>query len=296
MKNPDFFIVGAPRCGTTAMYNYLKKHPEIFMSVPKEPWYFGTDITCKFRPSLENYLHYFSMAKNEKRVGEASPIYLSSTLAAKEIKEFNPLARIIIMLRNPVDFLHSFHAKNLTLGYENITDCGNALKAEEARKQKKMDLPKKAEMAPACLQYKQMAKFSEQVERYLDVFGKENVFIIIYDDFKENTAKVYRDTLLFLGVYPDFNISFPVYNKNFRLRSKFLSHLHVNDHPSLKHSSSLPARVLVKLFKRINKWNTIAEPRQSMNPDLRNQLQKEFEPEVQRLSKLIGRDLNHWTS
>src|SRR5579872_3244504 len=99
IRKPDFFIVGAPRCGTTAMFDYLGKHPEIFGAALKEPHFFGSDIAYPRRPTLERYLSYFVGANGEKRVGEASTSYLFSKLAAAEIKEFSPSSRIIIMLR-----------------------------------------------------------------------------------------------------------------------------------------------------------------------------------------------------
>src|SRR5882672_1680365 len=114
MRKPDCFIVGAPRCGTTAMYTYLGQHPEIFMSARKEPHFFGTDLSS---PALvrdeQQYLSLFAKAQNEKRAGEASVFYLYSQRAAREIHAFCPSARIIIMLRNPVEMMYSLHSRHL---------------------------------------------------------------------------------------------------------------------------------------------------------------------------------------
>lgn len=139
MKKPDFFIVGAAKCGTTAMYEYLKEHPEIFMPEDaKEPNYFGSDMNYKSsRLTEEQYLSLFSDAKNEKRIGEASVWYLYSKLAASEIKEFCPSARIIIMLRNPVDMLYSLHSELFYGADEDIEDFKTALNAEEVRKKER---------------------------------------------------------------------------------------------------------------------------------------------------------------
>jgi hypothetical protein len=105
MKKPDFFIVGAPKCGTTSLSEYLKQHPEIFMSEPKEPHFFGTDLESYWGGRFERYrdvhkyLSLFANVQDEIRVGEASPWYLYSKRAAEEIKQFNPASRIIILLR-----------------------------------------------------------------------------------------------------------------------------------------------------------------------------------------------------
>src|SRR5262249_50339658 len=135
MRKPDLFIVGAPRCGTTAMYTYLGQHPDIFMSARKEPHFFGTDFSS---PALDRdeqtYLALFTGARNETRAGEASVFYLCSRRAAKEIHAFSPSARIIIMLRNPVEMMYSLHSRHVLTGNEDINDFGTALAAAAERK------------------------------------------------------------------------------------------------------------------------------------------------------------------
>ena len=127
---PNFFIVGAPKCGTTALHAYLDAHPEIFMSHYKEPRFFGSDLRQRRRPTKSQYFSCFARARNEKRVGEASVLYLYSKCAAAEIKEFCPEARIIIMLRDPVEMLHSKHSQSIFSGNEVINDFEEALEAE----------------------------------------------------------------------------------------------------------------------------------------------------------------------
>ncbi|RLG08342.1 MAG: sulfotransferase, partial [Thaumarchaeota archaeon] len=110
MKKPNFFIVGAPKCGTHAMYTFLKAHPEIFMPERKEFQYFATDLVrgTQYELSEEEYLSYFRIAKDEKRLGEASTWYLYSKKAASNIKKFNPHAKIIVMLRHPIEMMYSY--------------------------------------------------------------------------------------------------------------------------------------------------------------------------------------------
>jgi hypothetical protein len=122
MRKPDFFIVGAPKSGTTAMYFYLKQHPEIFMPERKELHFFGSDFFAPhFVRDLKDYLKFFEGADNKKRIGEASPWYLYSKRAAFEIKEFNPDADIIIMLRNPVDMMYSLRETLRKKGIERAS-------------------------------------------------------------------------------------------------------------------------------------------------------------------------------
>ena len=137
MRRPDFFIVGAPKCGTTAMNDYLKDHPELFIPARKKLHFFGSDLELRRsrRITTQEYLSYFALARAEKRLGEASVWYLYSQRAAAEIKAFSPAARIIIMLRNPVDMMYSMHSQRLYSGKQDIRDFAEALEVEEERRQ-----------------------------------------------------------------------------------------------------------------------------------------------------------------
>jgi hypothetical protein len=296
MRRPDFFIVGAPKCGTTAMYSYLKQHPEVFMSEIKEPSFFGTDLHKNypwFRTEVE-YLACFAEAANEKRAGEASTCYFYSKRAAQEIREFNPCASIIIMLRNPVDMIRSFHSQQLYQGDEDIADFEAALEAEEKRK-RGLCLPATAGTLEGLF-YRELAKVAEHVQRYVDIFGCENVHIILFDDLKRDTAMVYRETLSFLGVTADFQSELPIVNPNKQARSqtaqKFLVHP-----PSIVRRfgcATMPRRLRQRLFVGLWRLNTRYGPRSAMTPELRRRLQGEFAPEVERLGKLLDRDLSYW--
>lgn len=296
MKKPDFFIVGAPKCGTTAMYEYLRQHPEIFMPEDaKEPFYFGSDMNCKaLRLTLEEYFSLFSLAKGEKRLGEASVWYLYSKKAAAEIKEFCPSARIIIMLRNPVDMLYSLHSELFYCADENMENFKAALDAEESRK--KEGYKPGGYLPVKCLFYREIVKYTEQVQRYFDAFGRENVHVIIFDDFKNDTLKAYKETLRFLEVDEIFQPEFKVINPNKQIKNEtvhkflFYSPLFIRKAVRL----FLPEKIRWKMRMAVRNLNTRDESRKPMDPELRKILQAEFAPEVERLSELLGRDLTHW--
>jgi len=295
MRQPDFFIVGAPKCGTTAMYEYLRKHPEIFMPEKKEPHFFGSDLNFGFpRITKERYLSLFVKALAEKMVGEASAWYLYSNRASLEIKAFCPSARIIIMLRNPVDMLYSLHSHQLYHGTEDIEDFEAALDAESDRTNG-LRIPTKCP-APSQLFYCDVVKYTEQVERYLNVFGKDKVYIIIFDDFKNDTLGIYRKTLRFLEVNPDFQPDFLIVNPNKRAYSKTLQHYLAYRPRIVKWfgNTFMPSSLRDGLLNFIWNLNTGYVKRPRMDPQLRTQLMKKFTPEVQSLSKLIGRDLLFW--
>lgn len=304
IRKPDFFIVGAPKCGTTAMADYLGQHPDIFMAEAKDSHFFGADLHFinnishppnKFRVNEKTYLSWFR-GRKEKRLGEASVMYLYSKRAAIEIKEFNAHSHIIIMLRNPVDMLFSLHSHFLTDLNEDIEGFEEALKAEVDRK-KGFRIPDTA-YAIEGLFYRDMGKYSEQVRRYFDVLGRDNVHVIIFDDFKTTTVEIYRHTLRFLGVNPDFQASFQVMNPAKQLRSITLQRFVVNPPQVLMPLGRFLSRILwfSKLVKRtLFLLNVKHERRPPMDPELRRQLLADFAPEVERLSELLGRDLTHWS-
>jgi hypothetical protein len=296
MRKPDFFIVGAPKCGTTAMNDYLQAHPEIFIPTKKELHFFGTDLPFLKgrRVTEQEYLAYFAPARGETRLGESSVWYLYSQQAAVEIKVFSPAARLIIMLRNPVDMMYSLHSQRLYNDNENISNFEEALAAEAERKQGRR-LYQNA-LNTMGFFYREAATYAPQVQRYFEVFGREHVHVIIFDDFKNATAQVYRQTCEFLEVDPRFQPEFRIINANKGVHSTALrSFLRYPPGPIpwfQKLWSLSPIRL--GLRSKIRQLNTRYESRPPMDPDLRRRLQAEFAPEVERLSALLGQDLTPW--
>ena len=132
MKAPNFFFVGHPRSGTGTLDGYLSAHPDIFMAA-KELHFFGSDLGFNVPTrSMDNYLSYFKHADAYQRVGESSTWYLASQQAAAEIHAFAPDAKIIISLRNPVDWIYSLHSHQVYAAYEDIPDFSAALHASHA--------------------------------------------------------------------------------------------------------------------------------------------------------------------
>jgi hypothetical protein len=282
---PDFFIVGAPRCGTTALYTYLRQHPEVFMPELKEPDFFAEYLGPNRRiHSWPDYLALFEGLPEGKRIGEASPSYLASETAATAIKEFSPQASIIIMLRNPIELMHSMYHLRRFSNLEDLPTFEAALQADADGRQ------------VLELSYRDRVRFAEQVERYLEVFGRKKVHFVIYDDFRKDTAAIYRDVLRFLEVRGDFNIEFPVINSSRRARNRFLWTL-------LRRPPMFVRRIIHPITtRRIRKsvgsflfgLNTVLEPRPALDPRTKEMLRKELASEVERLSTLIGRDLTPW--
>ncbi len=292
---PHFFIVGAFKSGTTALYEYLRRHPQVFMPFHKEPNFFGDDLTRHYgRLSMADYLALFRHAQPGQRVGEASTWYLYSSSAAREIAEFSPAAQIIVLLRNPVDVMYAQHSQLLFRADENLTDFQTALEAEPGRRRGEQLPP--PPVRPETLFYRHSVDFAEQIERYVQVFGRRRVHVALFDDLVADTAATYRSVLEFLGVDPTFQPDFTVHNENKRVRLRVLQRLvYKPPGPLLGAVRRLRRFPLVhRLRDGVLRLNSRAEERRAMDPVLRGQLLAEFAPEIDRLSGMIGRDLSAW--
>jgi hypothetical protein len=295
MPAPSFFIVGAPKCGTTSLNDYLRQHPDIFIPERKELHYFGSDLRFlkSERPTLEEYLANFAAAKPGQIAGEASVWYLFSELAAKEIQAFCPSAKIIIMLRNPADMMYSLHSQYLFESNEDLADFAEALAAEDERSQGRR-LPPDSNYREGLL-YRRVASFAKQVRRYFDVFPREQVQIIDFDDFSRDTPRVFAEVLQFLEVDPSFRCEFDVRNPNKQVRSRFL-HSFLNNPGTLAIllGRFIPKSLRRSLVSRLKSANSPAAPRPPLSPELRNQLNHEFAAEVEELGELAGKDFSKW--
>lgn len=297
MPKPNFFIVGAPKCGTTAMNDYLSQHPDIFMA-EKELHYFGSDIqytklSTKGKLTEQAYLAYFEAVRDEKRIGESSVWYLSSTLAPKQIHEFVPDARIIIMIREPVDMLYSYYYNLIFNGNEDKPTFEAALAAENERRQGR-DIPKTAHNISGLF-YRDMVDYATHIQRYYTYFGRNQVHIIVMDDLKANVAQVYRDTLTFLDVDPNFEAALEVVNPNRVYRSRTLMQMLNFPSPLQANLRALvPSRLRRMIGAQLRKMNTTHRQRQPLTGETRRELQAHFAPGVDELSQLLGRDLSHW--
>jgi hypothetical protein len=197
---PDFFIVGHQKCGTTALYKMLKGHPQIFLPDVKEPRYFLSDAPTPARSApaatrarkqtLDEYLSLFTAAGPGQLAGEASPQYLRSTTAASAIAELQPDARIVAILREPVAFLRSFHLQMLSNNAEDQRNFGRAIALEDQRRQGTR-IPRHCEH-PAVLMYSQHVRYAEQLRRFETQFSRENMLVLIYDDYRRDNEQAVR--------------------------------------------------------------------------------------------------------
>ena len=202
---PDFFIVGQPKSGTTALFHMLRRHPQIFMPENKEPWFFAAELHERTPPrpagtpaTLEEYAALFAEAAPGQRAGEATILYLWSHTAADAIAEVVPGARIVAILREPASLLRSLHLQFLETYIETEPDLRTALALEPARREGR-NLPRHTYW-PAALPYSEHVRYVEQLRRYERHFGREHMLVLIYDDYRRDNAAAARSVLRFLEV------------------------------------------------------------------------------------------------
>ncbi|MGO9320438.1 MAG: sulfotransferase family protein [Solirubrobacteraceae bacterium] len=302
---PDFFIVGHAKCGTTALYEMLRRHPEIYMPDLKEPAYFASDVRRRFRrraagplpQTLEDYLSLFQQARPEQRVGEASSLYLWSPQAPGAIAQAQPGARIIAILREPASFLRSLHLQLLQNHIETQKSLRKAISLEAARRQGRR-VPRRSPQPPA-LQYSERVRYVEQLRRYHDAFPQEQVLVLIYDDFRRDNEGTIRQVQRFLAVDDTLPIEATEANRTVLVRSQQLDDL-VHAVSVGRGPVATVAKATVKAFtpRRLHSSALRAAQRTIVHGDapppdegLMLELRRRFKPEVVALSEYLDRDL-----
>jgi hypothetical protein len=282
LKLPNFFIVGAPKAGTTSLYSYLGQHPHVYMSPVKEPSYFAPEL-CRddFIFSWESYLNLYGNVSDEIAIGEATACYLFSETAAHNISARLPHARIIISLRNPVDRAFSQYLQMLTYGVTR----------KSFREQIEASLRSRNREFSLLWPFLESGQYYEQVKRYLGEFPRSQVHISYYEDLERAPARLVADLFSFLGIDSGFVPD--------------VSHRHNEPRiPKLGRS--------VYLLKKWGAWPYLRQPApRRLGPRLRSLTMRsrgalKIEPkdrafltgyyrdDIRRLSSLLNRDLSAW--
>lgn len=303
MKRPTFFISGAPRCGTTALYSYLSEHPRIFMSEVKETNYFASDfphVQKVVYRSVDDYHKLFEKAaETHLAAGEASPFYLFSRVAFEKMRAYEPAARVILTLRNPLDFVQSYHQLNLSLLRENQPDLARAWDLYEKRKRGEQ-IPPSARQ-PELILYQEVGRFGYWVEQLYRVFPREQVKIFLFDELAASPRQVYEEILAFIGVESDGRTSFPPVNAGFGVKSPLMARLFHPPQwvykPFMKLIGLLGpgfTKNVFLLYDRLERLNTSRAKRETIDAALRERMLEHFRPDILKLSALLERDLGTW--
>jgi hypothetical protein len=291
VRVPDFFIVGHHKSGTTALYEMLRRHPQIFMPTVKEPRYFGGDLRAliekpgiEYVETLEQYLALFAGASAGQRVGEASPSYLRSETAAREIAELQPDARIIAILREPASFVRSLHFQLLRAHVEPEKDLRDAFAAEEVVRGGKR-----------VRRYSDHVHYVEQLRRYEAVFGRGRMLVLIYDDFREDNEATVREVLRFLDVDDTAPIDVVDANPTGDMRSPALDRLvravYAQRGPAGRIARALTPRALRRGVMRTFRRRVVFGKPRPADEELTLELRRRFKGEVVALGEYLDRDL-----
>ncbi len=301
---PDFFIVGHHKCGTTALYEMLRCHPEIYMPEFKEPQFFTTELRYRFKAqwSLDDYLSLFSAARPDQLAGESSTFYLWSQTAASRIADLQPAARIIAILREPASFLRSLHLQFVQDHLEMEKDFRKALALEGARRQGQHH-PRSLSDSPQLLLYSDHVRYVTQLLRYQALFPAGQVLVLIYDDFRNDNEAIWRSVLRFLDV--DDGVPFEVNeaNPSVRVRSVYLNSLvraiyagqgPVSQSVKTGIKALMPRKLRHDVLYATQRHIIFGRP-EPADEELMTELRHRFKSEVVALSQYLDRDLvNLW--
>ena len=299
-RKPDFFIVGAPKAGTEALRTHLLRYDEVYMPTPEEPNYFCGDINpaAAIRDEEWYLQKYFSGATGASLIGEKSTWYLCSSTAAYRLARFQPQAKIIVMLRNPVELVQSFHQEMVYVGAEDQVDFLSAWNLQDKRKAGQC-LPVRCHN-PKLLQYEEVVKLGDQLERYMEEFPSDRLFVRATDDFRSGRTFV-EDLEKFLGLRGREFEDIPKKNEAKRVRSSKLDRIlrppdwaqaAADDVKNALGVRRLGLGLALRYARQ--KLNTRPSPRPELPPHVRQELNALLAPQVLKLERLTGRSFSHW--
>ncbi len=301
-RKPNLFIIGAPKCATTSLYYYLKSHPQIYMSQYKEPGFFSKDIKRKLKifqkKDINEYLWFFfkGIKPYHHIIGEASAMYLRSKTAIQGIYDFNNKAKIIAIVRNPVDLVYSYHSQLLWNLEEDEPDFEKAWTLQASRA-KGESLPKNY-VNLSDTQYLEIGKLGQQVEMVFGIFPKEQIKIIVFDDFIKEPKKAYEDVLSFLSLKSDGRRDFSAINQGKRYKSKLIKAI-TTFMPDGIFSGIMKSKRFFNIERlgirrAINSLNSCKKKRKPLREEFKTVLRGVFREDILKLQELIEKDLSLW--
>lgn len=299
MKLPNFFIVGAAKAGTSSIFRYMEQHPDIYFPRVKEPGYFAfAEADVNFQgpgderlnntvvTKLEDYLDLFGDVKSEKAIGEASVVYLHSVDAANRIKDMVPEAKIIVILRNPVDRALSSYAHKIRDGYEEVGVFMDAFSLGEERARLNWQ---------HLWQYRDMSFYAEELERYFHAFPRENIAVYKYEELTNNPQKLLQNIFGFLEVDTSFVPEMSVrHNVSGRPKSRLIHRFFRGSSFFKDYLKPLfSENMRFKIRSYVMKKNVIKEKEHIGEKDI-EYLKGIYSDDILKTQELIGKDLSGW--
>ena len=290
-RRPDFFIVGAAKCGTTALFRYLAAHPAVFMPESKEPNYFSTDLPRYGHvATLTEYEALFSSAQPHALTGEASVLYLYSKVAIGRVMAHNANAKIIVILRNPIEAARSMHAFQWSYELEDVFDFERAWRLQKARLEGQYLPPRWP--YPDHLQYGAMYRYAPQVRRLLAQAPRTQCLFLLFEEFFADPSRQFARVLEFLGLPPAPSATaFPVVNQAIGVRSARLDRLVRHPPAALAALRRAAHAVGFHPLQALRRINRVVGWKAPLREAFRAELEEYFSVDVAELEQLLGRRL-----
>jgi hypothetical protein len=290
VRRPNFFILGAPKCGTTSLARWVGEHPSVFICPEKEPHFFNTDDRHRGVEAIEDYEALFSGAQEQHvAIGEASVWYLSSLEAVPNILRYEPAAKFIVLVRNPIEMAPALHVETVISGHESVRDFAKAWRLQGERRVGR-HLPALT-WGERRLLYGEVCCLGGQLKRLLSLVPAHRVLVIVLDDICANARREYLRVLDFLGVLDDGRSYFPAFNTARRLRWPRLTR-------AVFLLAQLRRRLGIRrglhLWKRVQGVNILEDVRPALCPEIVAEMTQYFRADVQLLSELLQRDFQSW--
>jgi hypothetical protein len=295
---PHFFILGAPKCGTTSLAAYLADHPKVYFSQPKEPNYFNMDFSESHRKfhSLDSYANAcFPAASKDLLRGEATVWHLVSDVAIEEILKAVPQARCIVMLRDPKELIPSLHATLLRALTEDVHDVHQAFLLQDQRRQGK-HIPGTSRNLHQLL-YTEVASLGKQMQRLQSLVPENRIHCIWFDDFKASPKAAYESTCGFLGIQPEAIETFSNHNPRKVIHAKWLAWVIGRLSQSKwirKTKQSLGFTMGKGPLSTLSQLNSKEVASEGISLDFQADIKEALSEDVALLASLTGRNLDHW--
>lgn len=290
MTKPNFFLLGAPKCGTTSVAAWLSRHPDVFVTPKKEPHYFNSDMAHRLISDHTKYEPLYHGVTSEQAIGEASVWYLFSKDAVSNIEAYcDTPPRYVVCLRSPVDMAYSLHEQQVFSGNEDQEDFAVAWGLGQERRNGRA-VPKHASDSKTLV-YADACALGSQLERLLSKIEADRVHVIMMDDLKDQPREVFDRLQSFLGVEVNPSIDLTVENAAKARRSHGAQRI-MQILGRIKAATG--SKIGLGLLKRLDAWNRKPQVRKTMDAELRTQLLAHFEEEIQTVERLLDRPLPSW--
>ncbi len=286
-KKVNLFVIGAPKCGTTSITNWISQHPNILLSSLKEPYYFDTDHpVSRIKRNKASYERLFKNAdENHRYLAEGSTRYLYSKVAVQNILAYNPEAKFVVCLRNPVDMAYSLHQQEVFSCHENLKSFYEAWAVQKERN-KGRKFPEDCK-DKVFLEYNKVCALGTQCELLLQKVDRDKVHFILLDELKEDPEKAYKALLSFLGLAYQEKIEFTSKNTSKEYRFRGVQKI-------IQFLAKIKAKYDINFGMGLHKLNKKKVKRTPLTSEMRAQLEDYFKPEIHKLETILNCNLSPW--